>query len=79
MSACVLDKYRKMKAVCRFFFFPSLCFNVYQGENELQVSHSPGEILFPETLRLMKWGSINSSVITERVLVLEVDSASDPL
>lgn len=35
-------------------------------ENELQVSISPRENLFLETLQLMKWGSINSSIITMR-------------
>ena len=46
------------------------CLNVHQEENELQVSISPRENLFPETLQLMKWGSINSSIITMRALAL---------
>lgn len=46
------------------------CLHVHQKENELQVSISPRENLFPETLQLMKWGSINSSIITMRALAL---------
>lgn len=46
------------------------CLNVHQEENELQVSISPRENLFSEILQLMKWGSINSSIITMRALAL---------